>query len=165
MNLTITDINAVLGLVFGVAGLAVAIFTYIRDRPRIVVSLQWGMKVAGDPTRVNEEIGVVKVTNIGRRPIYLSHVSIKFPKHFQWPYLTLQEALKGTRLEEGDPPAFFTINHSELTEKYKEDLLKNPDVWKKIVAVVWDSAGTAYKSDKVKSEPSWSSNLKSNRRM
>lgn len=94
------------------------------------------MRVAGDPKRTSEEVGVVTVANIGRRPIFLSHVSIKFPKSFKPRYLTLQEGTQGDRLEEGDAPRFFAINHSELINKFSEDLRKVPNAWKRTRAVV-----------------------------
>ena len=162
MNITITDISAVLGFIFGLSGLIVAVFAYLRDRPTVSVKLQWDMRIGGDPERTSEDVGLVTVVNVGRRPIYLSHVSLKLPKSFEWPYLTLLEGIQGIRLEEGDAPKPFTIKHSDLINRFSEDLHKAPNSWKRIRAMVWDSAGKIYISKKVKEEPAWSKELKSN---
>lgn len=107
INVTITDINAVLGVLFGLSGLTLAVINYCRDNPKIIVDLQWDMsmiEVGGGPQDRNKLHGMITVTNIGRRLIYISHVSLRLsPKG----YLLLMEGLSGQKLVEGDPPRTF----------------------------------------------------------
>jgi len=57
--------------------------------------------------------GIVGVTNIGRRPVYLAIVALKVPKSFdtsdcfQYTHLILPRSMGGQKLAEGDPPAAF----------------------------------------------------------
>ena len=162
-TITITDVNAVLGIIFGLSGLFLGLFSYLRDKPKVKVHLQWGMQIHGDPNRDSEkEIGIVTVANVGRRPIYLSHVALKLPRNFSWRYMVLCEGITGNRLAEGDPPKTFTVDHDEIITKLGEEFNNCPNVWKKIRAQVSDSAGKHYYSGKIKEEPSWSWVLKSN---
>lgn len=155
INITITDINAVLGVLFGLSGLTLAIINYRRDNPKIVVDLQWDMsmiEVGGGPQDRNKLHGVITVTNIGRRPIYISHVSLKLsPKG----YLLLIEGLSGQKLVEGDPPRTFTVDHDRIIQEIGDRLRKQPNMWKLIRAQVSDSAGKRYLSKKVKNCPEW----------
>lgn len=155
INITITDINAVLGVLFGLSGLTLAIINYRRDNPKIVVDLQWDMsmiEVGGGPQDRDKLHGVITVTNIGRRPIYISHVSLKLsPKD----YLLLIEGLSGQKLAEGDPPRRFTVDHDRVIQEIGDRLRKQPNMWKLIRAQVSDSVGKRYLSKKVKKCPEW----------
>ncbi len=147
--MTITDIGALLGVIFGTAGLVLGIMNYLRDRPEVVVTLKWDMKVTDNPVYdPNKNWGFVTVSNVGRRPIYISHASITIPKGYGHNYLLLWEGLRGQRLAEGDPPVDYVLAQDKL-EKYKK-------VWKKMRAVVFDTAGKKYYSKVDKSRPpSW----------
>lgn len=147
--MTLTDFAAMLGAVFGTAGLTLGILNYLRDRPKITVRLQWDMAVTDNPTYdPKKKWAVITVANIGRRPIHISHASLKLPKGYDHTHLLLWEGIRGEKLEEGDPPATYVGSQDGL-EKYKKD-------WHKIRAVVVDSAGTEYYSRIDKSKrPSW----------
>ncbi len=93
--------------------------------------------------------GVVSVTNVGRRPIYVSHTALKLPKGYDHSHLVLMEGVKGVKLTEGDPTKTFIVNQEGM-EVYSKD-------WKKIIAQVNDSSGKAWKLSKRKNKkkPSW----------
>ncbi len=145
----LTQVAALLGVVVGTAGLVLGILNYLRDRPHVVVRLQWDMAVTNKPLYdANKLWGMVTVANLGRRAIYLSHASLKLPKGHKWSFLTIVAAIQGQKLGEGDPPATYIVSQEGL-EKYKND-------WKKIRAVVFDSAGKKYTSDfDASKRPSW----------
>ncbi|MBU1706262.1 hypothetical protein KKG19_06110 [Patescibacteria group bacterium] len=161
-NITITDINAVLGILFGLSGLILAGINYRRDNPKVVVDLKWDMsliEVGGGPQDTDRLHGMITVANTGRRPIYLSHVSLKLPKNR---YLLLKEGITGQKLAEGDQPRTFTVSHDKIIQNIGERLKKQPDIWKSIRAQVSDSAGKVYLSKKMKNCPSWAKTNKSN---
>jgi len=147
--MTITDIAALLGMIFGVSALVLGILNYSRDKGRITVTLQWDMSTYGDPRYDEDRLyGVVTITNIGRRPVYISHVALKLPKKYNDDsYLVLRDGIAGQKLAEGDPPAMFPIDQDGL-EKYAKG-------WKKIRAQVSMSTGRKHLSKKVKEIPSW----------
>lgn len=147
--MTITDIAALLGVVFGTAGLVLGILNHLRDRPKVLVKLHWDMSVTDnlkfDPRK---KWCLVTVTNCGRRPIYISHASLKLSKGYKYTHLLIQEAIRGEKLGEGDPPVSYVVSQDGL-EEYKND-------WHKIRAVVTDTAGRKYYSKVNKSKPpSW----------
>jgi hypothetical protein len=92
-------------------------------------------------------MGVVSVTNTGRRAIYIGAVALEVPKHHKYSALLLMESITGKRLGEGDPPAKYLVNYNQISQ-YKAD-------WKKIRAFAEDSAGTKYYSKFTSKKPSW----------
>ena len=96
-----------------------------------------------------KKMGIVRVTNIGRRPIYISVAALEVPKGFRYSHLILKESMPGRKLSEGDPPATFSVNYDGLAHYSKH--------WRKVRGYVEDSAGGKYVSKKLpKSEvPSW----------
>jgi hypothetical protein len=149
-----TLITAICGVIFGFGGLLLSILNYFRDRPKLVVTLQWDMAVTDNPTYDPQKPwGLVRVTNIGRRPVYLGIVALKLPKDFktekgfEHSHLVLSQSIGGKKLAEGDPPAGFIVN--------QDDLAKYSQVWRKIRAIAEDSTGKTYESKKVSKRPSW----------
>ncbi len=141
----INDLATVIGLVTGVSGFTLGLLNYLRDKPRVKVELRWEMKTSD----TQEKIGVIRVANIGRRPIFLSHIALKLPKGYEESHLVLKDAINGQKLEEGDAPISYPVTYEGM-EKYSRS-------WRKIVAQVNDSAGKTYLSSKVQTEqkPSW----------
>jgi hypothetical protein len=141
----LNDILTTIGLVTGVAGFTLAIFNYWRDNPKVRVELQWDMKEPG----ADDYIGIIKISNIGRRPIFISHVALRLPKGFDDTFLLLREGIAGKRLAEGDQPLIFPVTYDHL-DKYKTK-------WQSVRAQVSDSTSKAWVSKKLhkKKKPSW----------
>jgi hypothetical protein len=136
-------VTGIVGAILGSAGLAVSILTYLRDRPRLSVKLQWDMSEVGTEIRM----GLVRVANVGRRPAHLAIVALELPKKYRTSHLILNQSIQGKRLDEGDKPEGFIVNYDQLSE-YKAD-------WNKIRAMAEDSAGKTYFSEFPKKKPSW----------
>ena len=142
--ITLNDIATVLGLIIGVSAFSLSILNYFRDKAKIHVELKWDMKNINDDDNF---VGLVSISNIGRRPIYFSHLSLKLPKNYDNNYLLIRDGLSGQKLLEGDQPLIFEISYEGM-ERYKKD-------WKKIVVQVNDSSGKVWKSNQVTNKPSW----------
>src|SRR3989442_1248373 len=144
MAITLTDITATLGAVFGTGGIVLGILNYLRDHPKVEVLLQWNMVTIP----CERECGIVTVTNTGRRPVYISHVCLRMSKHLEHNILLLADSIEGQKLSEGDPPKTFIVPYDGL-DKYSKD-------WKAIRAQVSDSTGRVYVSKRRKMKtPKW----------
>src|SRR5208282_2857943 len=96
--IVLTQVLAVVAAMVGTAGFVLGILNYMRDAPRVRVTLIWDM-VDG---RTNERFDFIRVANVGRRPIYISHAALKLPRGYQHTHLVLHEGLQGDRLVEGN---------------------------------------------------------------
>lgn len=143
--ITLSDLAAVLGMVLGTAGFVMGVMNYLRDKPKIKVYLKWDM----EEIRTHVKTGVLTVTNVGRRPIFISAAALLVPKGFEHSHLLLMESTPGTKLSEGDAPAKFMINYDKL-QKYAQN-------WRDVRGYVEDSAGKKYVSRKLPESdiPSW----------
>jgi hypothetical protein len=147
MNATqiVSLVTGILGAVLGSAALGISLMTYLRDKPKLKVTLQWDMT----ETRNGTVMGLVRVANIGRRPVHLSIVALEIDpktKH-KFGHMVLNDSIKGKRLEEGDKPEGFMVNYDQM-DQYKEH-------WAKIRAMAEDSTGMTYYSAYPKKKPSW----------
>ena len=141
-------IASIVGIVFGAVSLVVSFLAFFRDRPRVHVTLQWDLSVTpGTKYDHTKQYGVVSVVNVGRRPIFVSHASLKLPRGLDATHLLLIEGIGGTKLAEGDPPWKCMIDQERLSKYSKH--------WKTIRAIVIDSAGKEYRSKRLKDRPSW----------
>ncbi len=150
MSLNLNDVGTIVGVVAGTAGLVLGVLNYLRDRSIIMVELQWDMKAMNMPGYdPNIPMGVIRITNSGRRPSYVSHVAIKLPKRYEGTHLLIMEGLEGKKLEEGAQPLTLQVKQEGL-EKYAKD-------WKKLRAQVSDSTGKVWMSKRVwrGKKPSW----------
>ncbi len=147
--MNISEVASLLGIIFGITGAVLGTLSYFRDRPKIIVTLKWDMAVTDNPTYdPNRLWGVVTVTNIGRRTIFISAAALDFGKSYDH-ISVLLDSVRGIKLAEGDLPATFMIDQNGL-EEYKKN-------WKNIRAKVQNSAGKTYYSKKVNKHkiPSW----------
>lgn len=142
--LVLSNSAALLGMAFGTAGFVMGLMGYLRDSPRVKVFLKWDMV---DPA-TSQKIGIVRITNVGRRPIYISAVALEPPKGVAT-HLVLEESLQGTKLSEGDAPLTFVVSYEKLPQFSKK--------WHKIRAYAEDSAGCKYFSRRLPGlpVPSW----------
>ena len=138
-------VTGILGAVLGSSALSVSVMTYLRDKPKLKVLLQWDMT----ETRLGTKMGLVRVTNIGRRPVHLGVVALEIAPETKCKdgLLILNDSIKGKRLEEGDKPEAFIVKYDQMAQ-YK-------DHWDKIRAVAEDSTGKKYYSEYPRDKPSW----------
>jgi hypothetical protein len=121
---------------------------FLRDRARVEVSLRWDMKTFGDPQYDEDKLwGVISLTNVGRRPIHVSHVALRLPKGLDDSHLLVKSGVSGKTLSEAAP--------SEIHVVTQEGMAAYADHWDKIVAQVSDSTGRVWSSKPVKKKPSW----------
>jgi hypothetical protein len=145
---TTAILTGIIGTITGSCGLLLGILNYFRDKPNIQLTLSWDMSTYGLTTMTHGQgklWGVVSITNIGRRPIFFSHLHLELPGTSE--YLLITEGLTGEKLQEGDPPKRYPVTQEGL-EKYA-------DRWHKIRAVVYDSTGKKYYSKSPAQQPSW----------
>jgi len=147
----ITTITAMIGAFTGIAALVLSITNYLRDNPKLKVGLRWDMSVTDNPRYDRDKKwGLVSVANVGRRPIFIRVANLELPRGYKYSHLVLSEGIAGKRLAEGDAPAVFMASQDGM-EQYAKD-------WRKVRAVIFDSAGKRYFSPRmpIKSEPpSW----------
>jgi hypothetical protein len=147
--MALMELASILGMVFGTGGIVLGILNYLRDKPYVRVRLACGYQITNSTEYdKNKLYGLVTVTNSGRRPIYITSVSITFAKQFKNRRLLILESIKGQKLGEGDAPATFLLDEDNLTNEYAPH-------WREMRAVVYDSSGKKYFSHRVKEEPSW----------
>ena len=132
------------------SGLVLSISNFLRDRPKVIVNLLWDMTILDN--KQERKVGLITITNVGRRPIYFSHVSLKMPKEYKSgaSYLLIKSGIAGEKLSEGDPPKTFVI-------EYDAEIKKVAAHWKGIRAQVSDSTGRVWLSKRnvIERKPSW----------
>ncbi|MDZ7937182.1 MAG: hypothetical protein U5M53_02430 [Rhodoferax sp.] len=148
--MTLSEFTAITGLCFGLAGFVLGVLNYVRDRHRIDVLLQWDMEVSeGSGFDHTQKWGVIRVTNVGRRASYVSHVAIRVPSSYGHSHLLISSGIQGKKLSEGDPSEVYMVNQEGMN-LYAKD-------WKNLVAQINDSTGKTWKSKKLRKakKPSW----------
>jgi hypothetical protein len=130
-------------MVLGAAGFAVGAMNYVRDRPKLKVSVNWHMVEMG----TQQHFGIVTATNVGRRPMFISAAVMEVPKQFKPRHYMLMESVRGQKLSEGDEPARFRINFDGMAQYSK--------VWREVRVYVQDSAGKKYYAPKSERVPPW----------
>ena len=65
------------GAVVATVGFLVSLYNVWRDRARVKLDYSWNNFIVGDPTKEDVEYLSVDVTNIGRRPVKITHVGAK----------------------------------------------------------------------------------------
>lgn len=147
-TMTLSEWASLIGLITGTSGCVLSIMNYLRDRHKVDITLQWDLEEnpesGYDQTK---KWGVITVTNIGRRPTYISHIALKLPKGYDHSHLVIMGGIRGKKLTEGDSSEIFIVDQDGL-EQYSKD-------WKLIIAQVSDSTGKVWQSKKTKEMPSW----------
>jgi hypothetical protein len=145
---TLTMLTALLGVVIGTAGLVISVLNYFRDRPNVIVFLGWDYVVTSDPD-LKKTWGVVTVTNVGRRPIFVTHANFVYPNTTTRGLIT--ESAEGAKLLEGDPAKRYLLNISTGLPK----LEKYAAEWWRVRACVVDHTGKSWWSPKLSQKPEW----------
>lgn len=148
--LDLNDIATIVAMVLGTSGFVLGIISYLRDRPIVKVTLQWDMSVLDYKLRGEGKLCcLIRVTNVGRRPIYVSHVALEMPKGSKPSHWLIKEGVVGNSLSEGCPPQLFHTNQKGL-EAYAAK-------WRDIRGQVTDSSGKVWRSKKLSKKiiPSW----------
>src|SRR6267142_6674223 len=95
-SISLTDAGALLGMIFGTAGLTLGVLNHVRDNSNIKIRLSWDYQDLSPGTPNNNKLyGVVTVTNLGRRPVFISLVDIPLPKEIGAKHLLLLESIQG----------------------------------------------------------------------
>jgi hypothetical protein len=131
---TLTLASSILGMVLGTAGFVMGVLNHLRDRAKVKLTLQWKMQ----SLETGEQRGLVRITNIGRRPVFISMVALELPKGHDHTHLILMKSLDGTKLGEGDRPMGVFVPYEGLAQYSK--------VWRKMRAYAEDSTGKQYHS-------------------
>jgi hypothetical protein len=151
-QVTLGEFISAIGLCFGLSGFVLGVLNYLRDRHRIDITLQWDLTVTpGSGYDHTKKWGAIRVTNVGRRPSYISHVALKLPKGYDHSHLVIMGGISGKKLSEGDPTEVFVVTQDGMAAYAKD--------WKRVIAQVNDSAGKTWysKPAKASGKPSWAS--------
>lgn len=116
LPLVISIVRGILGSVLGSAALAIPILNYLRDRPKLRVELFWDL-VQG----TSDSVGVIRVSNIGRRSVYFYGASLVFPRKENRKPILLLDTTSGSRLDEGGRPEHFLVKYSDELANYRGD--------------------------------------------
>jgi hypothetical protein len=145
----VTLTTAIVSIVVAAVSLTISTLNYLRDKPKVKVSLQWDMVVTrGRNTDPRKRVGCVVVTNLGRRPVFIHSVWLKLPKAVDPPLFLIAQSMSGIKLGEGDAARPYEVNQ-ELLKQYALH-------WRKLRAMAVDSAGKEYYSKPAVSKvPSW----------
>lgn len=144
----LTMITALLGVVIGTAGFVISLLNYFRDRPKVIVTLNWN-SVAFDANGEQIKWSGISVTNIGRRPIFVSHAHLHYPDTTRVSLIT--ESFDGAKLLEGDPPKTYLLDDTANLRR----LEKCAAEWWRVRARIADHTGTNWWSARVTEKPGW----------
>ena len=144
----ITSTLAVVGAVTGPIGAVLGWITFWRDRPRLKVELIWDQLPFGNTGFApGTSLAYVRIANIGRRPIYFSHVHIE-PQEVGGAHTLLTSGIKGQSLAEGSEPHVVPVKQQGLDDLFAAN-------WWRVRAAVIDSSGQIYRSRWVVRKPSF----------
>jgi hypothetical protein len=150
--MTLIETTGLAGLLFGLSGFVLGVLNFARDRHKVVVTLQWDLVVTpGTEYDPDKKWGLSRVTNVGRRSTFISHVALRLPKGREWSHLMISEGIAGKKLSEGDPTALFVVSQDDMAP-FSAD-------WHRIVAQVSDATGKVWSSKRLNkvARPSWAS--------
>jgi hypothetical protein len=143
--ITLSDVTAMAGLIFGLSAFVLSIVNYFHDRPMVVVDLIWDMTTK----ETGQQVGLIRISNVGRRPVYVSHAALRLPREAKRSLILINAAVQGEKLCEGDRPLTYIVP--------QETLKQYAPFWDTIRASVSDSTGKVWYSKKgaIKKKPSW----------
>ena len=148
----ISLLAAAIGMITGSIGLGLSIAAFTRDRTRVRLAIQSGMKAINapeyDPTKFYVS---VQVANIGRRPVHLRG-PVFFAPGVKY-HAILSDALRREpkTYAEGTAPQVFLVEEDEAKDF--------ADYWPIARAYVYDTAGKTYFSKPHRKRPRWGTEL------
>jgi hypothetical protein len=145
------DLSSLIGAVTGPIGLALALLVYFRDRAKVLVTLSFDMQGYGSLPEIPDGYFVVRIHNVGRRPIYLGNAHVTVPRwarsNVGVTHFLLSSGVQGVTIGEGGAP------HVVATKQ--TGLAKFAEIWPYMRAAVVDAAGRTYYSDWPTLKPDW----------
>jgi hypothetical protein len=151
IGMDLKDVPSLIGAITGPLGLVISLLVYFRDRAKVLVTLSFDMQGFGGLPAVPEGYFVVRIHNVGRRPIYLSTAHITVPrwarKRLGATHLLLGSGLQGVTIAEGGAPQVVPTRQADLT--------RCAEIWPYVRAAVIDAAGRTYYSDWPTRKPQW----------
>ncbi len=151
--MTVSDVLSVIGGITGPFGLAISLLVFFRDRARISVSVSWDMiTIPREPTYPGT-FGSVTVVNLGRRPAYVSHISIR--QEGSHLVRLLPTTVPGKILEEGSGPYSAIIDEKPLKD--------GAVPWWLLRVSVSTASGRLYFSPWLERPPDWAASQKAPR--
>jgi hypothetical protein len=135
---------AVLGVVLGVIGTCLGVLSYRRDTAQIKVFVKWDMSIQ-PPQQNDGSVGMLQISNSGRRPVYVSHAYVQAGKSET--VLVLEETTAGYTISEGDKPIVIKVPQEGLEQFAKQ--------WKSVCIVIEGNSGKKYVSNFPEKKPSW----------
>jgi hypothetical protein len=148
----LTTITAIAGLVFGVTGLILGTLNFYRDRSKISVRLDWDSILGSDSAGRDILLGRIRVSNHGRRPVFLTAIGLKLDTHKSRLVVRRQVTCDGRKLNEGDPSIDIAVPDDDDT---MDALINEAVFWREIRAYATDSTGKTYLAPKVSHRPWW----------
>lgn len=157
--MTLALVISLVSGVIGVSAFTLGVLNYLRDRPKVRVTIKFDMSVSRegmlDPSK---PWGLISVTNAGRRPVFISIAAFGYwrgralrPRGRSLPdghFLQIAaQSVGGTKLGEGDAPVTYIFSQDGLDQHAAN--------WDKVRAYVEDSTGKRYLSKPVSTRPSW----------
>jgi hypothetical protein len=137
MDINVQSVATLIGVVTGTAALSLSILNFLRDRAALHVDVRLNMLVKNqnqyDETK---DHAVITVTNIGRRPAFISIVGLLFPDGTN---CILSDIFYNPKqAKEGEAPCQFLC---------EQDMLENfNSIWPGVFCFVRTSTGQQYRS-------------------
>lgn len=142
--MTPTQMAALIGAVTGPLGLLISVLTYLRDRPRLWVSMAADMRIHNSEKYDPEKVFLVAtVSNVGRRPEYVELVALLHPDGQCG--MVNDVFFNPNEVQEGKPPAKYLVEQDLITGLEQQ--------WPGILALVRTSSGRQYRSRFLHSPP------------
>ena len=133
---------ALWGATTGTLGLALSLLLFLRDGPRVQITLHLTEEFAAPGSD-----GCVNIVNVGRRPIFLTHIFMR-PQRRGGNTIIFNTNGGGVTLREGAEPMSVPIRH---------EVFVDAGAWWKIRVEVLDITGRPYKSLRLTERPSFTS--------
>jgi hypothetical protein len=147
VTVTLPNFLAVLGGITGPLGFVISLLVFYRDRPRIVVDVSWNMVAMPPRPDYPESFASVTVSNIGRRSIYVSHITGE--EDGNRVHMLIPASVPGKILSEGSAPWSVIVDEAQFKSQQPP--------WWNLRFYVCDTAGRRYYSRWPEKAPDWAS--------